>query len=117
MFKTAVGNDKVPERDQKLLVSTSSFSNCLLINIIYWWDEEREQCKHFWSWKIPPTDPFYVFRQTLLKFSRAIRDLNFDETEIMLISALTLFSSGELRFTALESNNSVYTNLVYKFLG
>lgn len=29
-----------------------------------------------------------------MKFSRAIRDLNFDEKEVMLVSALTLFSSG-----------------------
>lgn len=50
---------------------------------------------YFRAWKIPEKDPFYVFRQTVLKFSQAIKDLNFDEKEIMLISALTLFSTGK----------------------
>ncbi|XP_067942965.1 uncharacterized protein [Watersipora subatra] len=96
-YQEIKGSDALPEKDKKTLVSTASFSNCLLMHVLYWWDEEREQCKYFWAWRIPEKDPFYVFRQTVLKFSRAIKDLNFDEKEIMMVSALTLFSTDILR--------------------
>ena len=60
-----------------------------------WFDPEQREFKFFWSWKLPSDHLLASFQNKIVFLGKHISDLNMDDSEIALLSALNIANPCE----------------------
>ncbi|RUS87669.1 hypothetical protein EGW08_004592 [Elysia chlorotica] len=74
----------------KLTLDSGLFSNTILMSSREWFDKDLGAFKFFWNWKLPSDHPLVSFQNKIVVLGKRISDLNMDDSEVSLLSALNI---------------------------
>lgn len=98
-FILFTGFSSLHPEDKAFLCKSVTFMSSLLMAGQHLYNPKEKNFEDFWNWQISPQNPFYSFKENLVKVGEKIHSSHMDMYEVSSMAALLFLATGKFYFS------------------